>query len=836
MLAPGHSPPRHAPHPPEDISNWTTARIQHELYRHNLNPSRSAAFGAAETPEVRRALERKLQAVLARGPRPYCWERCENSNDDIRPTRRETVGACVHDDFLYVFGGYANGRRLNVMERYSFRDRYWEALTCRGEPPRERSWVSAVAHPGSARVAGASIVIFGGLGESQCFNDAHRFDLATFEWSEIEADGEPPTARSKVDLCVDGDRIYAYGGKNWDETAFNDLHCLDLGASPRPRWTLVETTGDPPQTSEVDGQVHGMLHAGGLVVFARGFVHVLELATRRWRRLVTFGAPPQRRPNGTGIVLHDAALWVFEQAKRERRASHSGEDADAAGASAPRGRGGGLGREPRAASPPVSGGGGDPPYTTFSRLRRLDLLTREWRTIRTQRWPTSRLGATCVVHRGAVYCFGGSVNEAVRRRHAASNPSSPGISNLRGASAAGHANERRRTTIIGRAAGARPAARGAGAATAGHAARGRGTRADRVAAAVNGLDLSGSDDDPDDSSYGYLGDLHRMPLERAEPPPTCAGLLDDPTYADVTFVCGGQRLHAHRVILATQSEYFHKMFQFGSDGRFGPGGAAARAVVGGSAGGHQGLPSIPNQAAGARPAGPGSRPRAGEGGGPGGGGEPSGAAAGPAADEVQARSGEDASPRAAAGGGPRGNSQIRGGADPGGAGGAEPRDASSAAGRRTFHVEDMRPAVLRAVLSHFYGALDLEDPSLGEIAVDLLVAADRYMMLDLKARCVNAIAASLDCENVLSVLSIAEKHANEALTRSCHDFIAENFKLVVEAPNFLELCTTRPQLVQELCRRSADRAGSGGGARTARSGRELDDGGRAPKRRRTSHK
>ena len=39
-----------------------------------------------------------------------------------------------------------------------------------------------------------------------------------------------------------------------------------------------------------------------------------------------------------------------------------------------------------------------------------------------------------------------------------------------------------------------------------------------------------------------------------------SGLQDDPTFADATLVCEGQKLPCHRVILASKSEVFKTMF------------------------------------------------------------------------------------------------------------------------------------------------------------------------------------------------------------------------------------------------------------------------------------
>ena len=46
---------------------------------------------------------------------------------------------------FYAFGGYAYGRRLKVLEKYSFADKAWSELDL-PDCPQERSWISSAVY------------------------------------------------------------------------------------------------------------------------------------------------------------------------------------------------------------------------------------------------------------------------------------------------------------------------------------------------------------------------------------------------------------------------------------------------------------------------------------------------------------------------------------------------------------------------------------------------------------------------------------------------------------------------------------------------------------------
>eukprot|EP00941_MAST-03F_sp_MAST-3F-sp1_P001511 g1511.t1 len=301
--------------------------------------------------------------------------------------------------------------------------------------------------------------------------------------------------------------------------------------------------------------------------------------------------------------------------------------------------------------------------------------------------------------------------------------------------------------------------------------------------------------DQGSTDYAYLGDLYGMPLERERKRKAPhSKLLNDETYSDVVFMCDNRQFYCHKVILAMQSDYFDRMFQF-------PG----RTV---SLEGESDEERIEQKKRKRR-----KKVKTDESASLSNSSEPKilkdekmklyneiyedyrqevGKATGKSVPKLSKEI-------------PSWVIKIAEGME----NSKKSKGAVEDKEKMVLSVTDMKPIVLEAILQHFYGCLDVNDPAVGDIAVDLMVAADRYFITDLKEECVEIIASNLDCENVLGVLSISEEHSVSALSQKCQDFISENFHKVVSSPAFIELCKSRPELVQLLCARNVSKESVG---------------------------
>ncbi|KAJ8680820.1 hypothetical protein QAD02_016607 [Eretmocerus hayati] len=83
--------------------------------------------------------------------------------------------------------------------------------------------------------------------------------------------------------------------------------------------------------------------------------------------------------------------------------------------------------------------------------------------------------------------------------------------------------------------------------------------------------------------------------------------------------------------------------------------------------------------------------------------------------------------------------------------------------------------------------------------VDLLVAADKYALEDLKSLCEHEMIKALSLDNALNFLSLANCHNARKLEAQCLKFIVLNAKDIVESPNY-DLGELPKKLTNELFR------------------------------------
>ncbi|HDD45436.1 MAG TPA: hypothetical protein ENG63_11375, partial [Candidatus Desulfofervidus auxilii] len=71
------------------------------------------------------------------------------------------------------------------------------------------------------------IWLFGGWNGTNYLNDLWKFDLNTYKWIKIDAQGEIPDKRRKVGICYVLGKVWIVGGENEAET-FNDMYYYDI--------------------------------------------------------------------------------------------------------------------------------------------------------------------------------------------------------------------------------------------------------------------------------------------------------------------------------------------------------------------------------------------------------------------------------------------------------------------------------------------------------------------------------------------------------------------------------------------------------------------------------
>jgi len=113
-------------------------------------------------------------------------------------------------------------------------------------------------------------------------------------------------------------------------------------------------------------------------------------------------------------------------------------------------------------------------------------------------------------------------------------------------------------------------------------------------------------------------------------------------------------------------------------------------------------------------------------------------------------------------------------------------------------IADVAYPVFILILEYIY--TDQVGDITADLAVGLLVAAERFLLDRLKALCEDTIRKSISTENVVQIMMTAKAHRAEGLKDICMDFIISNEEKIKSTPAFRELIQ-EPSLMYELLMR-----------------------------------
>nr|GLL23070.1 nitrile-specifier protein 5 [Ipomoea trifida] len=189
------------------------------------------------------------------------------SSGDNGPPNRSYHSMTSDDQHIYVFGGCGVTGRLNDLWAYNVVSKKWKKFPLPGDSCRGRGG------PGLTVVLGKIWVVYGFGGYE--LDDVHCFNPVEEKWSQVQTNGEKPTARSVFSTTGIGKYIFIYGGEV-DPSDLGHLgagkfaaevYALDTETLVWKRW---EATGDHPgprgwcafASGQRDGQ-EGLLVYGG---------------------------------------------------------------------------------------------------------------------------------------------------------------------------------------------------------------------------------------------------------------------------------------------------------------------------------------------------------------------------------------------------------------------------------------------------------------------------------------------------------------------------------------------------------------------------------------------
>ena len=118
----------------------------------------------------------------------------------------------------------------------------------------------------------------------------------------------------------------------------------------------------------------------------------------------------------------------------------------------------------------------------------------------------------------------------------------------------------------------------------------------------------------------------------------------------------------------------------------------------------------------------------------------------------------------------------------------------------TVNIEDVPFKAMRSMLRYIYvGKAYISDSS----NLDLIKAADKYQVLDLKTMCENDILTQLTIENSIDLLTVADQSNALTLKTEIIDFIVKNAQILIGKPEFESMKNLHPEIWCELFRKMA---------------------------------
>jgi speckle-type POZ protein len=110
-------------------------------------------------------------------------------------------------------------------------------------------------------------------------------------------------------------------------------------------------------------------------------------------------------------------------------------------------------------------------------------------------------------------------------------------------------------------------------------------------------------------------------------------------------------------------------------------------------------------------------------------------------------------------------------------------------------IDDLEPPVVKEMLRFLY--TDRVE-KMDELAKDLLVAADKYLMASLKTQCRAELERTITIENCLELFVLADTHSVSDLKKLAMDFVIQHSASVVKSEDWKQLKHSHPQLCLEV--------------------------------------
>jgi len=114
--------------------------------------------------------------------------------------------------------------------------------------------------------------------------------------------------------------------------------------------------------------------------------------------------------------------------------------------------------------------------------------------------------------------------------------------------------------------------------------------------------------------------------------------------------------------------------------------------------------------------------------------------------------------------------------------------------KNAVDIQDLSAATVERMLKYVYsGRMDMMDDM-----CDLLAAADKYDLKELKSSCEMSLSESLSNQNAVDLLILADRHTSHDLRKAALDFLLSNLSSVVKRDTWQEKLKSYPDIMAQI--------------------------------------
>lgn len=158
--------------------------------------------------------------------------------DKIYPPGRRYHSSTIHQDHLYIFGGQSNsfvndGSFFKDFWCLDLKNSQWKEI--KSNNPETRRYFSF-------HTFGNFLYIFGGRDDAKRMNDLWKYDIYNNKWVELNPKGYIPTARSGHSSVIYENSIFLFGGNDGKDVLDDKLYEYNILLN---EWKVLDTTKNP---------------------------------------------------------------------------------------------------------------------------------------------------------------------------------------------------------------------------------------------------------------------------------------------------------------------------------------------------------------------------------------------------------------------------------------------------------------------------------------------------------------------------------------------------------------------------------------------------------------